>query len=48
MSNEAYTIEPDERIAQMVIARVEQAEIKVAVELSETSRGEGGFGSTGK
>ena len=48
VSNEAYTIEPDERIAQMVIARVEQAEIKVAVELSETSRGEGGFGSTGK
>lgn len=48
VSNEAYTIQPDERIAQMVIARVEQAEIKVAVELSETSRGEGGFGSTGK
>ena len=48
VSNEAYTIEPDERIAQMVIARVEQAVIKVAVELSETSRGEGGFGSTGK
>ena len=48
LSNEIYTIQPDERIAQMVIARVEQAEIKVAVELSETSRGEGGFGSTGK
>lgn len=48
VSNEAYTIQPDERIAQMVIARVEQAEIKVAVELSETPRGEGGFGSTGK
>ena len=48
VSNEAYTIQPQERIAQMVIARVEQAEIKVAVELSETSRGEGGFGSTGK
>ena len=48
VSNETYTIQPDERIAQMVIARVEQAEIKVAVELSETSRGEGGFGSTGK
>ena len=48
LSNETYTIEPDERIAQMVIARVEQAEIKVAVELTQTSRGEGGFGSTGK
>ena len=32
----------------MVIARVEQAEIKVVTELSETARGEGGFGSTGK
>ena len=48
LSNETYTIQPDERIAQMVIAKVEQAEIKVAVELSSTSRGEGGFGSTGK
>ena len=48
VSNETYTIQPDERVAQMIIARVEQAEIKVAVELSETSRGEGGFGSTGK
>lgn len=48
LSNEIYTIQCDERIAQMVIARVEQAEIKVEVELSETNRGEGGFGSTGK
>jgi len=48
LSNDEYTIQPDERIAQMVIARVEQAEIKVAVELSETVRGAGGFGSTGK
>ena len=48
LSNDEYTIQPDERIAQMVIARVEQAEIKVALALSETSRGEGGFGSTGR
>ena len=48
LSNETYTIMPDERIAQMVIAKVEQAEIKVAVALSATTRGEGGFGSTGK
>ena len=48
LSNEAYTIQPDERVAQMVIARVEQAEIKVALELTETARGEGGFGSTGR
>ena len=47
LSNEEYTIQPDERIAQMIIARVEQAKIEVVTELSETSRGEGGFGSTG-
>ena len=48
VSNEEYTIQPDERIAQMVIAKVEQAKIEVVTELSETVRGEGGFGSTGK
>ena len=48
VSNEPYTIEPQERIAQMVIAKYEQAEIKVVTELSDTERGAGGFGSTGK
>ena len=48
ISNETYTIQPQERIAQMVIARVEQAQIEVVTELSETVRGVGGFGSTGK
>lgn len=48
VSNETYKIQPQERIAQMVIAKVEQAKIKVVTELSETDRGEGGFGSTGK
>jgi len=48
LSNETYTIEPDERVAQMIIARVEQAEIKVTTELTATTRGAGGFGSTGK
>ena len=48
LSNEPYTIQPDERIAQMVIARVEQAKIEVVTELTATARGEGGFGSTGK
>ena len=48
ISNEEYTILPDERIAQMVIAKYEQAQIEVVTELTETSRGEGGFGSTGK
>ena len=48
ISNEEYTILPDERIAQMVIAKYEQAKIEVVTEMTETSRGEGGFGSTGK
>ena len=48
LSNEPYTIQPQERIAQMVIAKYEQAEIKVVTELSDTERGVGGFGSTGK
>ena len=47
ISNEAYTIQPDERIAQMVIAKAEQAKIEVVTELTDTVRGEGGFGSTG-
>lgn len=48
ISNETYTIQPDERIAQMIIARVEQAKLEVVTELTETARGIGGFGSTGK
>ncbi len=48
LSNEEYTIQPDERIAQMVIAKTEHAKIDVVTELSETERGSGGFGSTGK
>ena len=48
LSNVEYTILPDERIAQMVIAKYEQADIEVVTELSDTVRGEGGFGSTGK
>lgn len=48
LSNEEYTIQPEERIAQMIIARVEKAQIKVVQTLSETLRATGGFGSTGK
>ena len=48
ISNQAYTIQPDERIAQMVISKYEKAKIEVVTELSDTQRGEGGFGSTGK
>lgn len=47
LSNEAYTIENGERIAQMIIARHERAVWEEVSELSETERGAGGFGSTG-
>ncbi|MBQ3311289.1 dUTP diphosphatase [bacterium] len=47
LSKDEYTISPDERIAQMVIAKYERADIKVVTDLTETVRGEGGFGSTG-
>ncbi|MEP0302723.1 MAG: dUTP diphosphatase, partial [Maribacter dokdonensis] len=47
LSNEDFVIENGERIAQMVIAKHERAEWNQVVSLSETARGEGGFGSTG-
>lgn len=47
LSNDTYTILPDLRIAQMVIAPVEQAKVEVVTKVSDTKRGEGGFGSTG-
>jgi dUTP pyrophosphatase len=47
LSNENFTIENGERIAQIVIAKHERAEWIQVEELSETTRGEGGFGSTG-
>lgn len=47
LSNEPYTIESGERIAQLVIAKHERAQWQLVEELSETSRGAGGFGSTG-
>ena len=45
---EPFTIRRGERIAQMVIASVVRAELVVVAELSETDRGSGGFGSTGR
>lgn len=48
LSAEEYTIQPQERIAQMVICKVEKADITVTEELCKTERGCGGFGSTGK
>ena len=47
LSNEPFTVEPGERIAQMVIAKHEQADFVVVDELDETERGAGGYGHTG-
>ena len=47
LSNESFTIENGERIAQLVFARFKQADFEVVDELTETDRGAGGFGSTG-
>ena len=48
LSNEPFTIESGERIAQMIVARYEQIEWQPVEELGTTERGAGGFGSTGK
>ena len=47
LSNETFVIQNGERIAQLVIAKHERAEWVADNELSETTRGAGGFGSTG-
>ncbi|MEC3906341.1 dUTP diphosphatase [Tamlana sp. 2201CG12-4] len=47
LSNEDFTVQNGERIAQLVIAKHERAEWLEVGELSETDRGKGGFGSTG-
>lgn len=48
LSNEAFTVNPGERIAQLVVARYEKVEWDEVEVLDETERGEGGFGSTGR
>ncbi len=48
LSNEAYTLQPGERIAQLVIAAYTQVRWEAATELTDTNRGNSGFGSTGK
>ena len=48
LSSEPYTIQPGERVAQLCIAPVWQAVFTPADELTDTARGAGGFGSTGK
>ena len=47
-SEVAFTIEPMERIAQLMIVPVVQAEFNVVSEFAPSDRGEGGYGSTGK
>jgi dUTP pyrophosphatase len=48
ISQSPFVVENGDRIAQLVFAEVTQAEWEVAEVLTETNRGEGGFGSTGK
>ena len=48
LSNDAFTINPGERIAQLVLAKHEQIQWKIDQNLSSTARGSNGFGSTGK
>ncbi len=48
LSGRPYTIQPGDRIAQLVVTPVVQAQIEIVEELDETARGAGGFGSTGK
>jgi dUTP pyrophosphatase len=47
MSKAPFTVEKGERIAQIVVCPVIQAQVSAVEEISETRRGEGGFGSTG-
>jgi len=47
-SNKAYEVQPGERIAQMVFVPVEQVQFKVVKEFADSSRGEGGFGHSGR
>jgi len=47
-SNKAYEVQPGERIAQMVFVPVEQVQFKVVEEFADSSRGEGGFGHSGR
>lgn len=45
--DEPYTIQPNDRIAQMMIIRTTPVAVEIVDELNQTERGEGGFGSTG-
>ena len=47
LGQEPFVIQDQDRVAQMVLAPVLQAELELVTELSDTQRGFGGFGSTG-
>ena len=47
-STTAQTVEPGERVAQLIVAPYAAPQFEIVPELSETSRGAGGFGSTGR
>ena len=47
LSREVYTVQPGERIAQMIINKIERAELVEVEVLDDSERGEGGFGHTG-
>jgi len=48
LSNEPQTLHPGDRIAQMVVQKVEKVTLVQVHEISSTTRGDGGFGHTGK
>lgn len=48
LSNEWYTFEPGDKIAQMIIMKYESPEMKLVDKLDDTERGNSGFGSSGK
>ncbi len=48
LSSEAHTINSGDRIAQMIVAKVEKAFLQPVMKLESTTRGDGGFGHTGK
>ena len=48
LSGEVQVLQPGDRIAQLVVQKVERATLVMAESLSETERADGGFGSTGK
>ena len=48
LSGESYTVQPGDRIAQLMVVPVVQPTLSFVDELDETERGRGGFGSTGR